>query len=163
MPFRIRFDADSLPALVMGALLLFASAVVCLKQWWAHRRLVLNPRVDEVGFAHTERQIRHRLAVGGLLFLLGVGIPLGDQLDFFFRGHAGFFFAYWMGVLLVVFAMVVLALSDALSTLAYARVTQGRLRVERSELEAEIRRYRASKNGQTGQTGQEIDEPGQHS
>ncbi|MBS0203884.1 MAG: hypothetical protein JSS49_13345 [Planctomycetes bacterium] len=159
MPIPIRFDAVSLPPLVMGALLLLASVVIGLKQWWAHRRLVLNPKVDEVGYAHSERQIRNRLVVAIMLFLLGAAIPVGDQLDFFFRGHAGLFFAYWMGVLLIVFAMVVLALGDLLSTLAYARVSQVKLRVERRELEEEIRRYRAARNGQAGQ---EIDDPKQN-
>lgn len=80
------------------------------------------------------------------MFLLGIAIPLGDQLDLFFRGNPGLFFAYWAGVLLVVLAMVVLALADVVLTLAYARVSQSRLRMERQQIEDEIRRYRASRN-----------------
>lgn len=153
IPFPVRVDANTLPALVMGALLLLLAAALSLKQWWAYRRLMLNPKVDEAGYVHSERQIRNRLIVGGLMFVLGVAIPVGDQADFFFRARPGLFFAYWMVVLLLVFAMVVVAIGDVLSTLAYARVSQFALRRERRELEEEIRRYRASKNGHAdGQT-----------
>ncbi len=147
MPLPIRIDTDSLPALIVGALLLAAAAVVGLSQWWAHRRLMTNTRVNEAAYAIAERQIRHRLVVGGLLFVLGVAIPLGDQLDFVFRGRPGLFFAYWMGVLLLVFAMMVVAFGDALSTLAFARLSQVDLQRERRELEEEVRRFRASQNG----------------
>ena len=146
----IRIDDNSLPPLIVGALLLAAAAVVGFKQWWAHRRLMENSRVNEAAYVIAERQIRHRLVVGALLFVLGVAIPLGDQLDFFFRGRPGLFFAYWMGVLLLVFTMIVVAIGDALSTLAFARVSQVDLHRERRELEEEIRRFRARQNGATG-------------
>jgi hypothetical protein len=135
MPLPVRVDVDNL--------LLLAAAFMALKQWWAHRRLVENMKVNEVSYQIAERQIRHRLAVGVLLFVLAIAIPLGDQLDFFFRARPGVFFAYWMGVLLLVFAMVVIALGDILSTLAAARLSQVDLRRERQELEEEIRRFRA--------------------
>ncbi|MDB5348619.1 MAG: hypothetical protein JWP89_6996 [Schlesneria sp.] len=147
MPLPIRVDVDNLPPLIMGALLLCAAAFMALKQWWAHRRLMQNMKVNEAGYQIAERQIRHRLAVGVLLFVLAVAIPLGDQLDIFFRARPGVFFAYWMGVLLLVFAMVVIALGDILSTLAAARLSQVDLRRERQELEEEIRRFRAQSNG----------------
>lgn len=146
MPPLIRIDADSLPALIVGALLLCGAVAMGLKQWWAHRRLMLNTKVGEVGYVIAERQIQHRLIVGGLLFVLGVAIPLGDQLDFFFRVRPGLFFAYWMTIMLLVFAMVVVAIGDVLSTLAYARLSQVELRRERQELEDEIRRFRASRS-----------------
>lgn len=145
IPFPIRIDADSLPALLAGAMLLAGAAALGLKQWWAHRRLLLNPKVNEPGYQIVERQIRQRLIVAGLMFALGVAIPAGDQLGFVFLSRPGLFFAYWMGVLLLVFAMIVVAMTDALSTLAYARVTQVDLRRERHQLEEEIRRFRASR------------------
>lgn len=145
MMLPIRLDVDSVPALVVGALLLCAAAFMALKQWWAHRRLVQNTKINEAGYKIAERQIRHRLAVGVMLFVLGVALPLGDQLDFFFRVRPGLFFAYWMGVLFLVFVMVVMALGDVLSTLAAARISQVDLRRERQELEEEIRRFRAQR------------------
>ena len=147
LPLQLRVDADSLPALIAGGLLLIAASAMGIWQWWSHRRLMQDSNVSESVYQITERQIRNRLIVAALLFLLGIAIPLGDQLDFFFRGRPGLFFAYWMGVLLLVLGMVVVVVADALATLAFARVSQVELRHERRELEEEIRRYRASKNG----------------
>ena len=147
MPLPIRIAADTLPALIVGAVLVCLAVGMALKQWWAHRQLQSNPKVDEAAYTHTERQIRRRLVVSGLLFLLGILIPLGDQLDFFFRQHPGLFFGYWIGVLLIVFMMVLMALGDLLSTLAYTQMTRLRLRLERRSIEDEIRRYRAGQNG----------------
>lgn len=160
MPFPLRIDVNSLPALVVGALLLCAAAFVALKQWWAHRQLIQNMKVTEAGYQIVERQIRHRLAVGVLLFLLAVAIPLGDQFDILFRARPGLFFAYWMGVLLLVFGMVVIALGDILSTLAYARVSQVDLRRERHELEEEIRRFRKDANANNDEAAQNQSPPG---
>lgn len=147
IPLPIRIDVETLPALLVGAFLLCAATVQILRQWWAHRQLDLNPKLDEAAYTHLDRQIRSRLIVGVLLFALGIAIPLGDQLDFFFRAHPSLFFVYWIAVLLAVFGMVILALTDAAMTVAYARVSQSRLRKERQQIEDEIRRYRASKNG----------------
>jgi hypothetical protein len=147
MLLPVRIAADTLPALVVGGVLLCVAVAMGLKQWWAHRQLVLNPKIDETGYDHTERQIRRRLVVSGLLFLLGVLIPLGDQLDWFFRARPGLFFGYWIGVLSIVFVMVLMALGDLLSTLAYTQITRVRLRLERRVIEEEIRRYRAGQNG----------------
>ena len=147
IPLPIRIDVETLPALLVGAFLLCAATVQILRQWWAHRQLDLNPKLDEAAYTHLDRQIHSRLFVGVLLFALGIAIPLGDQLDFFFRAHPSLFFVYWIAVLLAVFGMVILALTDAAMTVAYARVSQSRLRKERQQIEDEIRRYRASKNG----------------
>lgn len=152
--FPIRIDKSTIPALVVGAALLIASIALMLTQWRAYQRL--SEKINEAGYHIAERQIRHRFAVGVMLFLLGVMIPLGDQLDFIFRRHPGLFFFYWMGVLLLVFAMVIFVLGDVLSTLAYARVSQVELRQERHELEEKIRRYRATQaqtaaNGKPGE------------
>lgn len=154
MMLPIRLDVDSVPALVVGALLLCVAVFMALKQWWAHRRLVQNTKINEAGYKIAERQIRHRLAVGVMLFVLGVALPLGDQLDFFFRVRPGLFFVYWMGVLFLVFVMVVMALGDVLSTLAAARISQVDLRRERQELEEEIRRFRAQRENSPEKPGE---------
>ena len=146
MIFQMQFAADTIPALVMGAVLFCAASAMALKQWWAHRRLVLNPKVDEASYQHTERQIHRRLFISGLMFLLSVLIPMGDQLGVFFLQRAEWFFAFWMGVLLIVFMMVILALVDLLATVAYARLGRAELGMERRAIEEEIRRYRASRN-----------------
>jgi hypothetical protein len=154
MLLPIRIDNNAVPALIAGGLLLVAAIVLIVLQFRAQQQLMLHAEPDDAGYAIAERQIRHRFLVGGMLFLLGIAIPLGDQLDFFFRGRPGWFFAYWMGVLALVFAMVIIVLGDVVSTLAYVRVSQVELRHERRELEEEIRRFRAEQNGHAGQAGE---------
>ena len=155
MLFQLQFHANNLPALLIGAFLLVVSIVLTLQQWRAHYRLVLNSKVNEAGFQVAERQIRHRMAVAIILLVLAIMIPLGDQMDIFFRGHPGIFFAYWMSVLLLILAMVLVAVGDIVSTLAYARLSQVELRRERQELEEEIRRYRESQAASNGKTKQD--------
>lgn len=145
MLLPLQLDQDNLPALLMGAVLLTLSALLTIRQWFQYRRLLNSPQVDEKSYLLAERQIRHRLVVAALMFIVGVGIPLGDQLGAVFRVHPIFFFFYWMMILLLVFVMVVVALSDAMSTIVFARATQAELRQQRQELEAEIRRYRESR------------------
>lgn len=147
LPLPLRVDGVSLPALIAGALVLCCSAALALKQWWAYRRLIRDPKVSETGYQNSERQIRNRLIVAAILFAIGVAIPTGDQLDFFLRSHPGIFFVYWMSVLFLVFMMCVMALADVLLTLSYVKATQGEMRQQREELQEEIRRYRASRNG----------------
>jgi drug/metabolite transporter (DMT)-like permease len=141
LPPPVRIDVNTMPALVAGALLLLCAAVLLLKQWWAHRRLIQSHKVGEQQFHLVERQIWMRLTVGALMLAVGIAIPVGDQLDFLFRTRPELFFFYWIIVLLLVLAMVVIAIGDALFTLAYARVTQGELRHERESLHEEIRKF----------------------
>lgn len=138
--------------MIMGAVLLTLAAVMGVRQWLLHRRLLRDIEIDPVSYQLMERQIRHRLIVSGLLFLIGVGIPAGDQLDVFFRAHPGLFPFYWMIILGLVFVMVVVALSDALNSLQYARQTQSVLRQQRKELEEDIRRYKQLRRGDSDTT-----------
>jgi hypothetical protein len=146
MQFPVRIAVETLPALIVGSILLCAAAAMALRQWWSFRKLSQDPKADEVAYQHTERQIHRRLAVSGLLFLLGVLIPMGDQAEHIFILWPGLFFTFWVGVLLVVMVMVVIALMDMHSTIAYTKVTRVQLGAERRAIEEEIRRYRASQN-----------------
>ena len=82
-----------------------------------------------------------------MLGIVGVMIPLGDQLEQFFRGRPGLFFIYWVVVLILVAWSVLMALGDWLSASAYSSLVNIQLRQERKQLEVEVRRYRASQNG----------------
>ena len=85
-----------------------------------------------------------------MLGIVGILIPLGDQLEPFFRGRPGLFFVYWMAVLILVAWTVLMALGDWMSSAAYSSLANIQLRVERRRLEEEVRRYRASQNGHPG-------------
>lgn len=149
IPFRLA--PDTLPATIVGAALLCFAVVMAIRQWWAHRELISNSKLDEAAFLHTEQQIHRRLGISGLLFLLGVLIPLGDQMGVFFLQRPGLFFGYWIGVLLLVLLMVLVALIDLMSTVAYARHGRVRLGLERQAIEEDIRRYRASQKNSSNQ------------
>ena len=85
-----------------------------------------------------------------MLGIVGILIPLGDQLERFFRGRPGLFFIYWIVVLILVTWSVLMALGDWLSASAYSSLVNIQLRLERKQLEDEVRRYRASQNGHAG-------------
>ena len=150
MPLPIRIAADTLPALIVGALLLGFAVVSAWLQISARRALSPFLEADDLARTHADRQLRRRLQVSAMLGIVGILIPLGDQLEPFFRGRPGLFFVYWMGVLILVAWTVLMALGDWMSSAAYSSLVNIQLRVERSRLEEEVRRYRASQNGHVG-------------
>ena len=152
MPLPIRIAADTLPALIAGLLLLGFAVVSAWLQ--IRNRRALSPLLEEDALARTyaDCQLRRRLQVSAMLGIVGILIPLGDQLEPFFRGRPGLFFVYWMGVLILVAWTVLMALGDWLSSTAYSSLANIQLRVERSRLEEEVRHYRASQNGHAGET-----------
>lgn len=155
MPLPIRIAADTLPALIVGALLLGFAVVSAWLQIRARRALSPFLETDDLARTHADRQLRRRLQVSAMLGIVGILIPLGDQLEPFFRGRPGLFFIYWMGVLILVAWTVLMALGDWMSSAAYSSLVNIQLRVERSRLEEEVRRYRASQNGHVGEENSE--------
>lgn len=147
MPLPIRVAADTLPALVVGALLLAFAVGLAWLQIRSRRELSPLLEGDDLARTQADRQLRRRLQVSAMLGIVGVLIPLGDQLDWFFQARPGLFFFYWIGVLILVAWIVLMALGDWLSTTAYSSLASMQLRHERRQIEEEVRRYRASQNG----------------
>jgi hypothetical protein len=147
MPLSFEFDADTLPALIVGGFLILVAIAMSLRQWWSHRELQQRVKVDEFDYAHLERQIQRRLLMSGLFFLVGFLISIGNRLDGFVQrtpnSYFTFSFTFLGGILLLVAAIVVLGVVDLLSTIAYMRHTSGQLRSERQKIEEELRQYRA--------------------
>ena len=81
-----------------------------------------------------------------MLAIVGLMIPLGDLLPVF-RKSPQLFVIYWLIVLAAVVWIVLLALGDLASNLAYSRVARNELRRERRSLEDELRTYRSQTNG----------------
>ncbi len=150
MPLPIRIAADTLPALIAGALLLGFAIVSAWLQIRVRRALSPVLEEDPLARTHADRQVRRRLQMSAMLGIVGVLIPLGDQLEPFFRGRPGLFFVYWVAVLILVAWTVLMALGDWMSSAAYSSLANIQLRIERSRLEEEVRRYRASQNGHAG-------------
>lgn len=135
--------ADSVPALVAGGLLILLALG---SVWFLRQRYQSVVEPDEQAQAFAARQYRRRLQVAGMLGLIGILIPLGDALPLFRQAPVAFFF-YWMAVLLLTAWMVLLALADMASARAHFGSTGRKLQQQQRELEAEIRRIRASRNG----------------
>lgn len=147
MPFAIRIDASTLPALIFGGLLVIIAVVMGVVVWRIRRSLDSIVANDPDALAHADRQLRRRLQVSLMLFIVGVLIPLGDQLDQVFRQRPMLFLTWVSCVLILVMWMVLMALGDWMSTVAYSALARARLRFERRTLEDEIRRYHAARNG----------------
>ena len=147
MPFPIRIDATTLPALIFGAVLVVMAIVLAGFVWRTRAALDSVVELDEVARLHADRQFRRRMQVSVMLFIIGILIPLGDQLDQVFVNRP-WLFLLWVGVVIVLaFWMVLMALGDWLSTMTYSEIAKAQLRYERREIEDQIRRYHASNNG----------------
>lgn len=147
MPVAIRIDASTLPALIFGAVLVIISVIMGVVVLRLRRSLDAIVANDPEALVHADRQLRRRLQVSAMLLIVGILIPLGDQLDQVFRQRPFLFLTWVACVLILVMWMVLMALGDWMSTVAYSAVARARLRFERREIEDEIRRYHAARNG----------------
>ncbi|MBM4076383.1 MAG: hypothetical protein FJ267_12180 [Planctomycetes bacterium] len=149
MPIPIRIADDTLPALIVGAILLTLSIVSAWMQMRHYKSLEEIMATDPLTRRHVDRQLRRRLQVSAMLGLVGVMIPVGDQLLMFFKGRPGLFFLYWMTVLGLLFWIGVLALGDWLSSTVYSNLADVQLRSHQRQLEEEVKRFRDEQAGNT--------------
>lgn len=147
MPFQIRVDATTIPALAFGGLLIVVAVVMAVFVRRARQSLEPMLENDDQARQHANRQFRRRMQVCVMLAGIGVLIPLGDQLEKLFANRPLLFIAWVGSVLLLVVWMVLMALGDWLSTVTFSAIAKSRLRYERRILENEIRRYHAEQNG----------------
>ena len=147
MEFPIRIDATTLPALIFGGALSIVAIGLAVFVWRTRRSLDLLVESDEAARLHADRQFRRRMQVSGMLLVIGILIPLGDQLDKVFLTRPVLFLAWISAVVFLALWMVLLAVGDWVSTMTYSSIANAQLRFERRELEEQIRRYHALKSG----------------
>jgi protein-S-isoprenylcysteine O-methyltransferase Ste14 len=148
MAFAIRIDAKTLPALIFCGVLVAVAIGLCIFVWRARQALQSIVENDDKARLQADRQFWRRIQISMMLAVVGILIAVGDQLDQQVFGQRPLLFLAWvLGIFVLVTWMVLLALGDWLSTVAYSSVALSRLRHERSDLEDEIRRYQAMKNG----------------
>jgi len=97
--------------------------------------------LDEADREHFRKRFYRRMQASGMMVLIGVLMIVG--LLFITKEHKLLFGFYWMGVLVLTFWLIVLALGDAVSIAIYSRSAQSRLNEQRRILEAELERLRA--------------------
>lgn len=147
IPMLIRVDATTIPSLIFGGLLLMVALGMGLLVWRSRAGLDSFLENDPITRRHADRQFRRRIQVSVMLGLIGLLIIVGDQMDQFLGKHPGWFVVWVIALMALVIWAILMALGDWLSTFAYSAIARSNLRHERTELEEEIRRYHASKNG----------------
>ena len=157
MPFPLKINATTLPALIFGFVLVLVAIGLAISVWRNRRALDSIVESDELAELHANRQFRRRMQVSVMLGIIGLLIALGDQLDQLFSQRP-LYFLFWVGsIILLTLWMVLMALGDWLSTMTYSEIAKARLRFERRELEAQIRHYHASANGQSPGVSEETE------
>ena len=156
MPFSLRIDKTTLPALIFGSLLMVIACIFGYVVWRIRRGLDGMVESDDGARMHADSQFRRRMQVSVLLFFIGILIPVGDQMDAVFVQRPTYFFLWVGSIMVLALWMVLMALGDWLSTMTYSEIAKAQLRSERRELENEIRRYHASKNGDTFEEPEEF-------
>jgi hypothetical protein len=156
MPFGLRIDATTLPALIFGSVLMVVACILGVIVWRIRRGLDSVVELDDGAILHADRQFRRRIQVSLLLFFIGILIPVGDQMDAVFIQRPLYFFLWVGSIMVLALWMVLMALGDWLSTMTYSEIAKAHLRHERRELEEQVRRYHASKNGEAPEETEEF-------
>lgn len=139
--------ADTIPSVVVGAVLQILAIGLAYREWSAWKAGPFHLPEDDEARYHAQRQLRRRLRVSLLLGLVGVMIPLGDLLPVFYESPS-LWVIHWLSVLAVVVLIILMALGDLASTVAFNKHAQTQLKRDRDALEAEIQQYRRQSNGQ---------------
>lgn len=132
---------DSIPALVMGGLLIGIGLVSVCFLW---KQKQSDHSGDEHAQRHSQRQIRRRLQVSAMVILVGILIPLGDLLPLFRQAPVAFTI-FWTAVMLLAGWIGLLGIADFASSRAYHSRARRRLKQQQAELEAELLRLRGSR------------------
>jgi hypothetical protein len=104
--------------------------------------------LDDFDRRHFHRRYRRRMQASGLIVLIGALLIVG--LLVITKEQKLLFGVFWLGVLLLTFWLILLAVGDALSIAAYSRSAQARLNEQRKILETELERLRSRQgNGHT--------------
>ena len=118
----------------------------------SRRRHLADSTLEDRERLYFQRQFRRRMQASSLLALVGILIPLGDDLfipwERFQKGWA----IYWLLVLLLVLWVLLLAALDWLATGAHVRMNRNAIaKLERAqhELHEELERLR-SRHGPDG-------------
>lgn len=105
--------------------------------------------IDDVERPWFHRRFRRRMQASGMLLVIGILIPVGDQF-LPVRERPMFWAIYWLMILVGLMWIVLLAVGDLASTTTHSRVATSRVRAKRRELEEELERARQKLSKQNG-------------
>ena len=132
---------EIIPELVFGSLVVVVAIAMAIHQWRVWRTAQDDCEDDSQAEWLAFRRFRRRLQISILLGLVGAALPVGVWRPLFV-GHPFVFIGFWFTVLLMIVWIVLLALSDLLSTSMQAHAIHSHLERERRSLEEELERYR---------------------
>ncbi len=101
-----------------------------LRSWAAHQAEGLS---DPADLLHYHNQFRRRMQTSALIAVIGILVFVGDLISK--QLGLRWFGLYWIGVLLLVGYLVLLAVLDGLATASHTRAALARLRAQRRQLE----------------------------
>lgn len=132
---------STLPAQIVGGLLVLAGAAFALLEWRAYRAAVADPKAEDRERLFFAKRLRRRLQTAGLIALVGIALPVGDQL-IEQRQAPLVITVFWAGVLFITGWIALLGVADYFSTRTQMKVSMARLSHQRRALEDELERYR---------------------
>lgn len=103
---------DTIPGIIVGTLLvLFGAGLIQLHRTsWFHRQ-----HDDDLGdddYQFFAKQYRRRMQTSSLLMVIGFLIVIGDSPYMPWKSYPGLFAAYWGGILLIAFWVILCAIGD---------------------------------------------------
>jgi hypothetical protein len=144
-------------SLVLATAVVLIAGLLGLRQFLERRSR--EPDLSEADARHFVRQdIRRALGVGVML-LLAAGLVVGSRLEPKVAGRTNpLFVQVWLGVFLLIFVLLFLAMLDWIATRLYARRHRREIFDERIEILRDEFRRRA---GRAGGNGRPWDESGE--
>ena len=142
-----RRDAEI--GLLLSAFVVFIAAVLAYRQWRDRRRRDVDLAGAEAVY-HTRQDVRRWLGVF-VMVLLALGLAVGTRIPHIVRGRTNpLFVQVWLGVFLLIFALLLLALLDWFATRRYAYRHRRAMLQERDETLRDVLRPRSYPNNGRG-------------
>lgn len=131
---------NPVPGLVFGGFLIIVGGFML---WVQRRSRVELNESDATGRERTylSNRIRRRTQVAGMIFLIGLMIPIGDSL-IPWQNAVATFAIYWLIVLFLALWTILLAFADIAATRLHSTVELARLKRQQQELEQAAQQLR---------------------
>ncbi len=140
---------DTIPGIIVGTLLvLFGAGLIQLHRTsWFHRQLDADLSDDDLKFF--AKQYRRRMQTSSLLIFIGFLIVVGDSPYMPWKSYPGLFAAYWGGILLIAFWVILSAIGDMSASRIRSSTMISRIQDQQRLLEQQILELREKKQQQT--------------
>lgn len=141
---------DAAIGLLLSAFVLFVAGLLAYRQWGDRRRRGVDLAGSDASY-FSRQDFRRWLGVF-VMMLLALGLAVGSRIPHIDRGRTNpLFVQIWLGVFLLVFALLLLALLDWFATRHYAYKHRRAILQERDESLKDAMRPRSyPSNGRGG-------------